>query len=1565
MRHQKKRWFAALLSLCMLLSILPSTSLAFSESEETWSGNRRNQTIDGGTHTITLSNLTIDSPGVEKSAIDITGNADVTFILEGNNTLRGYRNHPAIWVESGSSVTFEGNGLLEASAGGASIGLGAAGIGGGYGASSNFGNITINGGTIIARGSGGGAGIGGGYEVGSGTVTGNVTINGGYVTAIGGSSGSTGGAGIGSGENANYSGTVTINGGVVYAEGGADSTSIGSGNRAIGTSDNGAFTTGTGGNAVIVAPDGIGDPSGFADWDGIFISYEGNNTSATVGEDGTVHLNDTEANIQVWGEPVIDYPLVVESGTELRVVQNDRNYAYATLEIGQDGKLTNNGTVTVDEGSTLILREGLDQTDGSGTLECTGTVKLPPEDKLIALSGAEDLTYNGTEQRPEVSVTLNLWGYSHTYGNPADYTVTYTDATNAGETAKAVVTSTGAGDLLAGSASKTFVIQPAAYSINVSDGKWTVAHGETQLLSKLPPATISIDPSIQDDLTGLRAGNLTWYMDEQHSQAVTDTSLQNTSAGEELPLYWVFSHSDSNFAPESKSGTLTITITNLPIYPVVIRQGDEVVTNGTINKTYGDENFTLTVELQKDGSPISPDSLVTFTSNNEDVVTVAPSGEVTITGSGTAVITASVAEKGGDDGYAAASGTVTVSVAQKPISVDDSTVKLNGQTPGDNGIYTWAYNGEEDVSISAELTAGSLVSGDEGQVTLSATGMLDSANASSTRLRTADITYTLSGDRAEHYTLSPRTAEKQVAITKADSGTSGILANPGTLTIANRAARSYSFDLRTLNPDNATLGITSYTKGDIKFESGKESYFTSNDVTITGNLLTLKANAVDTQDTGKVAEIPIVIRSQNYTDFTGTITVSSKNLHILTYDPNGGSGGPGTELLDTQTGYTLKQSPVPTHDQQDGVDVLFIGWTANTTGDKIYTASDTAPDIITNVNISSDTTVYAAWGVDTNGDGEPDVNETKYTLSYNANELDGGSLSGGSLPTGGTYVKGNTVALADGSGLSLTGTTTSDKGTALFVGWSKTPINSILSQNDTMPAGVVEQVTFTDSNITVHAVWGWDTDNDGKPDITQNPSITSSAGENGSIAPEGKVYVPAGNSQKFDFTPDAGYAVDRVTIDGKAYVNNGVNLLPGMETWKKWESYTFADVREDHTISVTFGADADSDNVPDANEGTVTLTYNANGGEGSAPDAQSANKWTAVTVAKNTFTRSGYSFAGWNTQADGSGEDYAAGDAFQLTGQDAVLYAQWSYNGGSSGGVTRYTIKASAGEGGSISPSGSVRVRRGSDKTFTLTPDEGYVIADVLVDGESVGAVDKYTFESVRKAHTIEALFAPEKQLADPDDTGVSSWLNTEDHLAYLNGYGGGLFGPDDHMTRAEAAQMFYNLLLDREVSTAAHFTDVPADAWYARAVEALASLGMVEGVGGGKFAPERTITRAEFTVMAMRFARLPEGGENPFSDVTSSDWFYDQVVGAVQYGWITGYTDGTFRPEATITRAEVAAITNRLLDRVADEDYVDDHAGELRQFPDVSASYWAYHDIVEATNAHSYRVYDGEEHWM
>ena len=305
-----------------------------------------------------------------------------------------------------------------------------------------------------------------------------------------------------------------------------------------------------------------------------------------------------------------------------------------------------------------------------------------------------------------------------------------------------------------------------------------------------------------------------------------------------------------------------------------------------------------------------------------------------------------------------------------------------------------------------------------------------------------------------------------------------------------------------------------------------------------------------------------------------------------------------------------------------------------------------------------------------------------------------------------------------------------------------------------------------------------------------------------------------------------------------------------------------------------------------------------------------------------------------------------------------------SGGGGGGGGTTRYIIEAEAGRGGDISPDGRVSVSSGSDKTFRITADEGYEIADVIVDGESVGAVSSYTFENVRKNHTISVTFTEDEPVADPDDTGVSGWLNTSDHIQYLSGYGGGKFGPTDNMTRAQAAQMFYNLLLDQDVPITVSFTDVAADAWYAKAVNTLASLGIVDGIGDNHYAPERAITRAEFTVIAMRFAELDTSGENIFSDVTADAWYYDYVVGSIQYGWINGYEDGTFRPNNTITRSEVTAIVNRMLGRSADKVFVDRHADELTQFSDVPGSYWAYYEIMEAANAHDYVKDNGVEDW-
>ena len=216
---------------------------------------------------------------------------------------------------------------------------------------------------------------------------------------------------------------------------------------------------------------------------------------------------------------------------------------------------------------------------------------------------------------------------------------------------------------------------------------------------------------------------------------------------------------------------------------------------------------------------------------------------------------------------------------------------------------------------------------------------------------------------------------------------------------------------------------------------------------------------------------------------------------------------------------------------------------------------------------------------------------------------------------------------------------------------------------------------------------------------------------------------------------------------------------------------------------------------------------------------------------------------------------------------------------------------------------------------------------------------------------------------ADPDDTGVSDLLNTEDHIQYLFGYPDGTFGPENNMTRAEVAQMFYNLLLDQDVEITKTFDDVPANAWYAKAVNTLASLDIISGVGDNKFEPERSITRAEFTAMALKFAVGGEEGENIFSDVDEDDWFYEAVVNSIQYGWIHGYGDGTFRPNNPITRAEVTAIVNNMLGRAADEDFVDEHAEELTQFSDIE-KHWAYYHIVEATNDHDYTKPSSGENW-
>lgn len=463
-----------------------------------------------------------------------------------------------------------------------------------------------------------------------------------------------------------------------------------------------------------------------------------------------------------------------------------------------------------------------------------------------------------------------------------------------------------------------------------------------------------------------------------------------------------------------------------------------------------------------------------------------------------------------------------------------------------------------------------------------------------------------------------------------------------------------------------------------------------------------------------------------------------------------------------------------------------------------------------------------------------------------------------------------------------------------------------------------------------------------KPDGNGNQtgSIDNSTGDTTITAPDGAdVSIPGKNP------PDT--RADIKLPQGTVIKPDGTIILPDDKNGK-----------DENGGTIPGGSEIDPDGVVTYRYTVVYLDSSNNALRAPTFLKLKAGETDYVTALEIT----GYTVSGSATKT----VEAKAGDTYTVT----FIYTKNSTGGGSSSGggdsstVSSYTIKASAGNGGIISPSGNVSVKRGDDQTFVINPVNGYRIADVIVDGKSVGAVSLYTFENVRANHTIEVVFTKLNSIvADPTETGVAGWLQTREHIAYLGGYGNGLFGPNDNMTRAQVAQMFYNLLLEKDIPVNTSFSDVPADAWYAKAVNTLASLGIIKGIGNDQFAPNRTITRAEFTVIAMRFANVSATVTNPFSDIASSDWYYTAVTSAVSYGWITGYSDGTFKPMATITRAEVATIVNRMLARTADRNFVDSSA--VTRFDDVPATYWAYYNIAEATTAHTHTIdNDGVESW-
>ena len=208
--------------------------------------------------------------------------------------------------------------------------------------------------------------------------------------------------------------------------------------------------------------------------------------------------------------------------------------------------------------------------------------------------------------------------------------------------------------------------------------------------------------------------------------------------------------------------------------------------------------------------------------------------------------------------------------------------------------------------------------------------------------------------------------------------------------------------------------------------------------------------------------------------------------------------------------------------------------------------------------------------------------------------------------------------------------------------------------------------------------------------------------------------------------------------------------------------------------------------------------------------------------------------------------------------------------------------------------------------------------------------------------------------------------LNRTDHFAFLVGYTGGTFGPERNMTRAEVTTMFARLLTEQIDAAKTYpntFTDVPSTHWAADYIGYMQQFGIVMGFNDGSFRPDAPVTRAQFAAIASRFEKLTEGSKS-FTDVPSTHWAAKYINFAATRGWVTGYSDGTFKPENPISRAEVAAVTCRLLERSADQSYIRSHMSELRTFNDMAEDHWAYWYAMEAANGHDYTKTGGGEIW-
>ena len=419
---------------------------------------------------------------------------------------------------------------------------------------------------------------------------------------------------------------------------------------------------------------------------------------------------------------------------------------------------------------------------------------------------------------------------------------------------------------------------------------------------------------------------------------------------------------------------------------------------------------------------------------------------------------------------------------------------------------------------------------------------------------------------------------------------------------------------------------------------------------------------------------------------------------------------------------------------------------------------------------------------------------------------------------------------------------------------------------------------------------------------------------------------------------------------GEAVVGGYLVIVTDTDT-KNPVANAFVALHADHTLSVRLPSGRLLD-YTDQTTITVLLTKDK---------SAVANMFIAVTDRQDNYCEDSTDANGQITVPDITGK----------TNEDGNATVGWE---GEDGDRWTITVKVEDHETGRPIEDAEVSIGKGGNITVTL-PDG----TDMDEDNRITVTVTNQKREPQEGLTIIIKGDLGQKETGETDENGkltVPAVVESEYHGAYVVGYTDGTFGPDRDMTRSEAATIFARLLAQRNgeritAPTKTTFPDVPTNAWYAGYVSYLARYGIAVGYTDGLFHGDEPITRAEFTAMAVRLFDTYGDGDpaimeeySGFWDVSPGHWAAGYIADAARYGWVVGYGDGTFHADDEITRAEVVTIVNRLLGREADQEYIADHPRGLVLFPDVSKSYWAYYDILEAANGHTASMQDAET-WL